>query len=255
MDNVKRREMIPKIIHYCWFGGNPLPELAIKCIESWKKYLPDYEIKEWNESNFNVYYNQYTSEAYKAKKYAYVSDYVRFWVLYNEGGIYFDTDVEIIRPLDDIIAKGPFMGCEKDGNGIESYPEINPGIILASTAQHPLMNEIVNFYNCLSFVKENPCANNGIYKTVVAYTTEVLIKHGLTKVTGIQQVEEFTIYPKEYFNPLEHINQLKVTDNTRTIHHYAGTWLPKKYRLLRYFVRMIGPKLYYLILKLKNSTK
>ena len=109
--------MIPKIIHYCWFGRNPLPELAQKCIASWKKYLPDYEIKEWNEDNFDVNIIPYTAEAYAAKKYAFVSDYARFWILYKYGGIYFDTDVEVIRPIDDIIAKGNFMGCETDARG------------------------------------------------------------------------------------------------------------------------------------------
>jgi len=106
--------MIPKVIHYCWFGRNPLPSLAIKCIESWRKYLPDYEIKEWNEDNFDVNIIPYTQEAYQVGKYAFVSDYARFWILYKYGGLYFDTDVEVIKPMDDIIARGPFMGCEKD---------------------------------------------------------------------------------------------------------------------------------------------
>lgn len=105
--------MIPKIIHYCWFGGNPLPEDAKKCIASWKKYLPDYEIKEWNESNFDVNCCPYVKEAYEAKKYAFVSDYARFHVLYREGGLYFDTDVEVIKNMDYIIAAGNFMGFEK----------------------------------------------------------------------------------------------------------------------------------------------
>lgn len=103
---------IPKVIHYCWFGGNPLPSLAEKCIASWRKYLPDYEIKRWDESNFDVNIIPYTKQAYEAKKYAFVSDYARFWILYNYGGLYFDTDVEVIRSMDDIIAAGPFMGCE-----------------------------------------------------------------------------------------------------------------------------------------------
>ena len=104
--------MIPKIIHYCWFGGNPLPDLAVKCIDSWKKYCPDYEIKRWDESNFNLNCCDYVKEAYRAKKWAFVSDYARFKVLYDEGGLYFDTDVELIKPIDDILARGPFMGVE-----------------------------------------------------------------------------------------------------------------------------------------------
>ena len=104
--------MIPKIIHYCWFGRKALPRSAKKCIESWKKYLPDYEIKEWNEDNFDVNMIPYTQEAYSAKRYAFVSDYARFYILYHYGGIYFDTDVEVIKPIDDILEKGAFMGCE-----------------------------------------------------------------------------------------------------------------------------------------------
>ena len=98
--------MIPKIIHYCWFGHNPLPNSAIKCINSWKKFFPDYEIREWNEDNFDVESIPYTAEAYRIKKYAFVSDYARFWVLYHHGGLYFDTDVEVIKPMDDIIERG-----------------------------------------------------------------------------------------------------------------------------------------------------
>ena len=97
--------MIPRTIHYCWFGGNPLPKSAVKCIDSWKRFFPDYEIKEWNESNFDVNAIDYTRQAYERKKYAFVSDYARFWLLYNYGGLYFDTDVEVIRPMDDIIEK------------------------------------------------------------------------------------------------------------------------------------------------------
>ena len=244
--------MIPKIIHYCWFGGNPLPALAVKCIESWKEYLPDYEIKEWNENNFDVYINQYTTEAYQAKKYAYVSDYARFWALYNEGGLYFDTDVEIIKPLDDIIAKGPFMGCEKDGDGLQNYPDVAPGLIVGCEPHSKIIKELFSIYDTFSFIAENPGASTGLYKTVVAYTSEILVKHALTTAQGIQQVDDITIYPKEYFNPLEHINQLKITKNTRTIHHYAGTWIPKRYKLQRAFIRMIGPKIYQFILTLKT---
>ena len=104
--------MIPKKIHYCWFGHNPLPESARKCIASWCKYLPDYEIIEWNEDNFDVYQIQYTAEAYQTKKYAFVSDYARFKILFEHGGLYFDTDVEVIRSFDDIVSKGSFLGFE-----------------------------------------------------------------------------------------------------------------------------------------------
>ena len=120
--------MIPKKIHYCWFGGNPLPALAKRCISSWKKYLPDYEIIEWNESNYDVHKIPYISEAYNAKKYAFVSDYARFDILYNHGGLYFDIDVEVLDSLDDIIKDGPFMGIEQPKRGHEDNIFVAPGL-------------------------------------------------------------------------------------------------------------------------------
>ena len=114
--------MIPKTVHYCWFGKKPLPESAKKCIDSWRKFLPGYRIKEWNEDNFDVGITAYTQQAYEAKKYAFVSDYARFWILYHHGGLYFDTDVELIRPIDDIIAKGPFMAGKQGLSCQKCFP-------------------------------------------------------------------------------------------------------------------------------------
>ena len=241
--------MIPKIIHYCWFGRKPLPKSAIKCIESWKKYLPDYEIKEWNEDNFDVNTIQYTAEAYQAKKYAYVSDYARFWILYQYGGLYFDTDVEVIKPMDDIIEKGAFMGCEKNASDINRYPDVNPGIGLGVEPQLPFLKEMLDFYASLSFYKEN---KNGVYKTIVDYTSEMLHKYGLKSEDGIQHVANITIYPKDYFNPLEHVNQLTITPNTQSIHHYAGTWVEPKEKIKKKVIKLLGPKLYGFVLKLKK---
>ena len=141
--------MIPKIIHYCWFGGNPLSELAQKCISSWKKYFPEYEIKEWNESNFNLQCCDYVKEAYEAKKWAFVSDYARFWILYHEGGLYFDTDVEVIKPIDDIINNGAFMGCERTGNyGLG----VNPGLGIGADPGISLYKEILDDYEKSHFI-------------------------------------------------------------------------------------------------------
>ena len=120
--------MIPKVIHYCWFGRNPLPPFAVKCIESWKKFLPGYEIKEWNEDNFDVNIIPYTQEAYEARKYAFVSDYARFYILYHHGGIYFDTDVEVIKSIDDIIERGAFMGCENEAKPGATALAVAPGL-------------------------------------------------------------------------------------------------------------------------------
>lgn len=117
--------MIPKKIHYCWFGRKPLPESAKKCIASWKKFFHDYEIIEWNEDNYDVNKIPYIQQAYEAKKYAFVSDYARFDVLYQYGGVYFDTDVEVIRPFEDILEKGAFMGCETDGADCDESTEVH----------------------------------------------------------------------------------------------------------------------------------
>lgn len=212
---------IPKIIHYCWFGRNPLPPLAIKCIESWKKYLPDYEIKEWNEDNFDVNIIPYTSEAYKAKKYAFVSDYVRFWILYKYGGLYFDTDVEVIKPMDDIIQRGAFMGFEMDSKDNKSG-SVAPGLGLGTLPKTNLYAELLKMYDGVHFNKEDGTLNQ---KTIVGYTTEVLIAKGLENKKGIQFIEGVYIYPSEYFCPIDIVTKrLHITKNTRTIHHYAASW-------------------------------
>lgn len=218
--------MIPKLIHYCWFGNNPLPALAVKCIESWRKYLPQYEIKKWDESNFNVDIIPYTSEAYAAKKYAFVSDYARFWILYNYGGIYFDTDVEVIKSMDDILQNGAYMGYESDLTTHHLNGAINPGLGFACEPNMPIIKELLTMYNCLHF-----CVN-GVYnyKTILSYTTEIFFKNGLELKDGLQKCAGFTIYPSDYFNPLNtHTHVIEITDNTRSIHHYMASWESKSH--------------------------
>lgn len=225
--------MIPKIIHYCWFGRHPLPELAKKCITSWHKYLPNYEIKEWNEDNFDVNMIPYTAEAYRMKKYAFVSDYARFWILYNYGGLYFDTDVEIIKPLDDIIARGNFMGYEKiripnDGNAITSSPMllrwgVNPGLGIGAAAATPFYKKVLDIYNDKSFMDKNGI----ITDTVVTIVTRLLRMVPSKIIDGsIDFIDDIYIYPIEYFCPKDYYSgKLSITNKTRTIHHYSATWL------------------------------
>lgn len=213
--------VIPKIIHYCWFGGNALPESAKKCIASWKKYLPDYQIKEWNEDNFDVNSIPYTHQAYEAKKYAFVSDYARFWILYKYGGLYFDTDVEIIKPMDDIIERGPFMGIEVKANEGE-YPQVAPGLGLGATPDHNLYKILLDKYTTLRFLNEDGSLNQ---KTIVKYNTEVLQEQGLQPSNDLQVVAGVWIYPADYFNPLDSLTgKLKLTENTRSIHWYMNSW-------------------------------
>ena len=215
--------MIPKVINYCWFGRNPLPELVQKCIASWKKFLPDYEIKEWNEDNFDVNIIPYTKEAYKEKKYAFVSDYARFWIIYHYGGLYFDTDVELIKPIDDIVCQGAFMACEKDCVKNLYYPSVAPGLVIAAEANHPIYKDLLSLYETLHFVNNDGSLN---LKTVDEYTTELLIEKGLQKVFDkIQVVQGISIYPGPYFCPISSVTKrLSLSNETRAIHHYAATW-------------------------------
>lgn len=217
--------MISKIIHYCWFGGNPLPELAQKCIASWKKFLPDYEIKEWNESNYDVRKIPYIAQAYDAKKYAFVSDYARFDILYQYGGVYFDTDVEVIKDLRVIIEKGAFIGIEKG-----TRPLLNAGLGIASPALSEIYKEILDSYLLEQFIKENGSLN---LKTVCERVSEIFAKYGFVEKDILQSVANTTIYPSEYFCPKDNRTcELIITTNSYTIHHYDGSWtipLRKKY--------------------------
>lgn len=155
--------MIPQTIHYCWFGGAQLPPLAKKCINSWKNFFPNYEIKQWNESNFNVDIIPYTREAYKAKKYAFVSDFARFYILYYYGGIYLDVDVEVINYFEDIIKKGSFIGCENIAD--KSPLCINPGLGIGCEAGNQMCLDMLNLYKTLHFTNSAP-------QTIVHYTSK-----------------------------------------------------------------------------------
>lgn len=235
--------MIPKIIHYCWFGGNPLPASALKCIESWRKYCPDYEIKEWNESNYDVNKIRYSSQAYQAKKYAFVSDYARFDILYQWGGLYFDTDVEVIRPIDDILAKGAFLG-------LETSETVNPGLGMAVSPNDPLYAEILQCYEKLDFIKSNGKMD---LTTVVTLVTGILKKHGFAKGNRIQTVKSITVYPIDYFNPKDQrTGIITVTNNTYTIHHFDASWsLPLRKKYMEYsktLIPKVGSSLTYIIL-------
>lgn len=246
---------IPKIIHYCWFGKNPLPELAKKCIASWKKFLPDYEIKEWNEDNYDVRKIPYTAQAYDAKKYAFVSDFARFDILYQHGGIYFDTDVEVIKPLDEILKRGAFAGVECAG-------ALNAGLGIASPAASPIYKEILDSYRESSFIKPDGSLD---LTTVVTRVSNIFKLHGFKDLDEIQEVAGVTVYPAEYFSPINfYTHKLKITRNTYSIHHGAASWVDeegKKYAdvkimLSKLFGYKIGHKIalfYYAAVDLKKS--
>lgn len=226
--------MIPKIIHYCWFGGNPLPELAIKCMESWKKYCPDYEIIEWNEKNFDLHYNDYVWEAYQAKKWAFITDVVRMYALSTYGGIYMDTDVEVIKPLDPYLKHVAFSGYENEHD--------IPTGIMASEKGGKWVTDNLHYYDNKHFLKDD-----GSYDmtTNVVTLTNYMLPLGLKQNNTYQDFPGLiTFYPKDYFCPKSYFDgKIYLTDNTVTIHHFAGSWRSEKGILKHKIMAIFGPKI------------
>ena len=221
-----------KTIHYFWFGGNPKSELIEKCIESWKKYFPDFEIKEWNEGNFDIRQNKYISQAYDAKKFAFVSDFARFKILHEQGGLYFDTDVEVIKPFGSFLENEAFVGFES-----EAY--LNPGLVLwAKEPGNEMLGEILETYSGLEFLNPDGTQNT---TTICIYFTDLLKKYGLNTDNGkIQTCGSFTVYPKEYFCPFNDLTGvLNKTENTCAIHWYSKSWMNSRQILRNKITRII----------------
>lgn len=207
--------MIPKKIHYCWFGGNPLPDSAKKCIESWHKFCPDYEIIEWNEKNFDINCCDYASEAYAAKKWAFVSDVARLYIVAKHGGIYLDTDVELIKPLDSLLNYDGYMGFEDS-----HYVAL--GLGFGAKKGNPLICELAEAYKNLSFIRKDGSYN---LKPIPHYTTEIMERHGLQTDGKFQTIEGIAVFPVEYFCPFDfNSGKMNITPNTYSIHWFDSTW-------------------------------
>lgn len=221
--------MIPKIIHYIWFGGKPLPKIAEKCIESWKKFCPDYEIKRWDESNIDINKYQFTKDAYEAKKFAFVSDVFRTEILYNEGGIYFDIDVEIIKSIEDVLN----MECI---TGFETSNLLNPGLFIASVKNNKDLKEILDIYKTLKFD-----INKLTELTVCEIYTKYFENKGLVRENKTQQIENTKFYSSEYFSPIDVVtNKKKITKNTYSIHWYNASWYTPKQKLKNKFKKFVN---------------
>jgi len=218
---------IPKKIHYCWFGGNPLPNLAKKCIKSWKKYCKGYEIIRWDEYNFDISSCPlYVRQAYEAKKWAFVTDYARLKILYENGGIYFDTDVEVIKNVDSLLTNSCFMGIERPQK--DQPNNINTGLALGSEKGFELIKEIMDDYNDKPFIQPDGSFD---ITTCTVHNTEILKKHGYVNENKYQTVAEAAIYPSEYFSPMDMDNgKMYITKNTHTIHHYGLSWTSEEHR-------------------------
>lgn len=206
---------IPKIIHYCWFGRNPKPKLAEKCIKSWKKYCPDYEIIEWNEDNFDVSAApNYVKQAYEAKRWAFVTDYVRLRALTEMGGIYMDTDVEVIKSLDPYLKNQAFVGFE--------HPERVQTGLMACEKNFPLFREFMAHYDDASFLRHDGTPD---VTTNVAVLTKLCLERGLVLNDKFQVLDGLAIYPREVFCPVDYdTKKLKKTRKTVTIHWFSGSW-------------------------------
>lgn len=207
---------IPKIIHYCWFGGKEKPSKVQKCIDSWHKYLSDYEFMEWNESNFDINCNEYVKQAYENKKFAYVSDYARINALYQYGGIYIDTDVMVYKPFDDLLDNNCILGFEEENYIATSF--------MASIPKHDLIKEFINGYKGINFYNDD---NSLDLTTNVQRLTDILENRGLIRNNQFQQIDDISIYPQEYFSPYDYGNCIrKNTENTYCEHLFLVSWLP-----------------------------
>ena len=224
--------LIPKIIHYCWFGNSTMPAEFQSYIDGWKEKCPDYEIICWNEKNYDVSKNKYMKQAYEAKAWGFVPDYIRKDLIYTYGGIYLDTDVELLKPLDDLLYQDGFCGFE--GNNI------NFGLGFGGRKGLPIMKELRDMYDNLEFVNKNSTE----MITGPMYETEILTRHGLEKNGKYQKIAGLTVYPIEVLSGTNMYSDIPyVTKKTFTVHHYAGTWLDERFQKQKETLRMIYKKL------------
>ncbi len=222
--------MIPKIIHYCWFGRGEMGQLAHKCIDSWKKFLPDYELMLWNEDSFDLDINPYTKEAYEKRKFAFITDYVRLWALKNYGGVYMDTDVEVLKNIDEFLVHKAFSGFENEVSV--------PTGLMASEKGGQWVSELLDYYTDRHFIL--PDGTLDLTTNVRIITDHILLK-GFVPNGEYQEVADMVaFYPKDYFCAKNEFNgKVTITGNTHTIHRFAGSWLAPRYKFKKRVVRIL----------------
>lgn len=232
--------MIPKIIHYCWFGGKPLPKDVLDCIKTWEKYCPDYEIKRWDESNFDVNSHPFMKAAYEAKAWAFVSDYARLKVVYDNGGIYLDTDVELLKNTDFLLENQCYIGIQQP----ESL--CTTGLGFGAQKSSPVVQKMMECYDSISFTDQEkntfacPWLNDRVIRSLGKISNE-----------DVTYLNEVTVYPPRFFDPLSTGNTKNLLcDDTVSIHHYAATWAGNKQKWKRKLIRLFGENRYYLLKKL-----
>jgi hypothetical protein len=244
--------MIPKKIHYCWFGRGDMPALAVKCINSWKKYLFDYELVLWNEDNFDININDYVREAYEKKKYAFVTDYVRLYALYHYGGIYMDTDVEILKSLNKFREHRAFTGCQEETMCITG--------IIGAEKNHPWIKRLLDYYDNKKFILKNGKLNTTPNTEIITQITSNF--YGWIPKNEYQVLkDDIHIYPIDFFCAKDwRTGNILVTEQTYTIHHFAGSWITeedkkrsrRKAKIKNWIIKLIGKKGFEVLLKTRN---
>lgn len=236
-----------KYIHYCWFGGKPLPDLAIKCLDSWKKYLPDYEIIRWDESNVDLEECSFVKGAYENKKWAFVSDYVRTKALYEYGGIYFDTDMEIVKPIDNLFECQTFLGVEDSGF-------VAVGVWYEKKAHSFLPEKLLQKYQSLTEFSVDLMSSLSIPNLLTNILKDYNITYGSKEIQYLE--EGIVIYPRDYFYPYSFNRDNNLfSENTCMIHYYDATWLSKRQKLEMQMVRKLGKNRTVQIIKFAQQTK
>lgn len=235
--------MIPKKIHYCWFGSGDIPAKDKKCIESWIKFCPDYEIIQWNETNYDITKNEYMRQAYETKKWGFVPDFARLDIVYEYGGIYLDTDVELLRCLDYLLDNAGFAGFERSDH-------IALGLGFGAERKNPIIKKMLDQYSELKFVKSDRSLNLTPSPT---YSTEILQREGFVMNGTLQSIENFTIYPNEYFCPRDYYTgKTRITQNSYSIHWFNSSWQTPHRRRMMKVRHIIGNRNYNKLVKLKN---
>lgn len=234
--------MIPKIIHYCWFGRGEMPKMALECIASWHKHMPDYRYKLWNEDNFDINCIPYVKEAYDCRKFAFVTDYVRLFALFTEGGIYMDTDVEVLKPYDDLLELPAFTGYE----GSKYLPPVTG--TMASEPGGKWVQEQLSVYDGIHFIQEN----GSMDLTTNTSRISSIMKQGGFVSDGKKQVyKDMHIFPVEYFCPRQTTGEFLITDNTYCDHHFMGSWDDDK--KMSWLIKVFGPKNLSRLIKVKRK--
>ena len=236
--------MIPKIIHYCWFGGKEIPGNLKKCMDTWKKYCPDYQIKLWNESNFDVFSHPFIKAAYESKAWAFVSDYARLKIIFDQGGIYLDTDVELVKSLDSLLTNKCYIGIEQNGN------RCNTGLGFGAEKHSDVVKRMLDVYGKVSFDNEKR-----IDIECPKLNTEAIRSIGEFSLCEVSFLPGVTVYPSQYMDPISTgITKNLLCEETISIHHYSASWAGGKERLKRRIVALIGVQRYFKIKKILGRT-